>query len=67
MGITSCLSTPQREGLALCEPLEINKTVRAGQYTIPCINNIFSQSSGKQYFTTSNANKGFCQVDIQQE
>lgn len=43
---------------------KINQVLRADQYPIPRIDDILSQSAGKPYFTTFDANKRFPQVNI---
>lgn len=46
---------------------KINAVLTADQYPIPRIDDILGQFSGKTYFTTFDANKGFHQVEINEE
>lgn len=43
---------------------KVNEVTKADQYLIPRIDDILSQFSGKAYFTTFDANKGFHQIEI---
>jgi hypothetical protein len=43
---------------------KVNEVTKADQYPIPRIDDILSQFSGKAYFTTFDANKGFHQIEI---
>jgi transposase InsO family protein len=43
---------------------KVNEVTKADQYPIPRIDDILSQFSGKTYFTTFDANKGFHQIEI---
>ncbi|KAI5454141.1 hypothetical protein NCC49_005131 [Naganishia albida] len=43
---------------------KVNEVTKADQYPIPRIDDILSQFSGKTFFTTFDANKGFHQIEI---
>jgi transposase InsO family protein len=43
---------------------KVNEVTKADQYPIPRIDDILSQFSGKAYFSTFDANKGFHQIEI---
>jgi hypothetical protein len=46
---------------------KLNEVTKADQYPIPRIDDILSQFSGKTFFTTFDANKGFNQIAVKPE